>query len=584
MTLGQHCTGRGQSDLDNVGHTGEFCEILIYHQPLNRENRRKLRAWLHRKYSRDSSLLTASATDGPPRDGLRFWLDASDLDANPDTSNPEVGSRIPHWVDRVGRITLSQDDPKLRPRLVVVRGAETVQGFAGAVGVRFEDDFLAGRLGDAAFASDQQGSIIVVYTAEHSHEGYGFEVGGDGAFVSTFINPGASAREELEPIINDPDNRLISDEDRNTFRRLSDRERLSRQQLRRLQPLAMSLRHSFGPPYDLGVPVSRVMIRGEYDNPGEAIEPGFLSCIMGNQEPAAIRLDPFKRWPTRSRRMALAQWIASPENPLTARVMVNRLWHWHFGRGIVPTPSDFGALSDGPSHRELLDWLAVKFIAENWSIKAMHRLIVTSATYRRTSVYSDQRAEERDPDNTLLWRFRRRRLVAEAVRDSVLAVSGRLNPEQFGLPIFPPLPDGIEQRVKYTKSKWDTQYGPESCKRSIYIYQQRTLTMPFMQSFDSLVCEESRPRRRHSTTPLQALAMYNGRFVGEEAQHFAQRVRTEAGDDIDRQITRAFRIALCRNPSAEESHQMRTLADAGEAGLVGVCRVLLNCNEFVHVD
>ena len=176
---------------------------------------------------------------------------------------------------------------------------------------------------------------------------------------------------------------------------------------------------------------------------------------------------------------------------------------------------------------------------------------------------------------------------AEAVRDSVLTASGRLNPEHFGLPIFPPLPDDIEERVKYSNSKWDTQYGAEGRKRSIYIYQQRTLNMPFLQAFDSLVCDESRPRRRHSVTPLQALAMYNGSFVSGEALQFAKRLQKEAGSDPAAQINLAFRIAFARMPSSEETSQLTNLiseSESPEAGLAGVCRVLLNSNEFVHVD
>lgn len=217
----------------------------------------------------------------------------------------------------------------------------------------------------------------------------------------------------------------------------------------------------------------------------------------------------------------------------------------------------------------------------------MHRLIVTSAAYRQTSVHSNAKASAVDPDNKLLWRFGRRRLEAEAVRDSVLAASGRLNPEQFGLPIFPPLPDDIEELVKYTTSKWMTQTGPQGRKRSIYIYQQRTLTMPFLQAFDSLVCDESRPRRRHSVTPLQALAMYNGEFVSTEARHFAARLKREAGDDVDKQIDLAFRIALARQPDTGEAAAMKQLiarSESPDAGLVGLCRVLFNSNEFVYVD
>lgn len=214
----------------------------------------------------------------------------------------------------------------------------------------------------------------------------------------------------------------------------------------------------------------------------------------------------------------------------------------------------------------------------------MHRLIVNSATYRQSSKDATSRAQEIDPDNRLLSRFNRRRLDAEAIRDSVLAVSGRLNPEQFGLPIFPPLPGDVAETVKYDNSKWDTQRGPEGRKRSLYIYQQRTLTMPLMQTFDSLVCEETRPRRRTSVTPLQALAMYNGDFVNEEAKHFAERV---AKCDEKDPISTAFELALGRQPSPSEQDQLNKLmteAATPEEGLVSVCRVLMNTNEFLHID
>ena len=404
-------------------------------------------------------------------------------------------------------------------------------------------------------------------------------------------------KEELEKVLKetpseDVVNRAAEDDripkaQADRYKHLAGRERFLSQHLKRLQPLAMSLRHSYGPPYEPGIPTSRIRIRGEYDNPGAVVEPGFLSCIEGHAKPASIRLDPFKRWPTRSRRMALAQWIASPDNPLTARVMVNRLWHWHFGRGIVATPSDFGALSGGPSHPELLDWMAVRFVKNGWSIKAMHRLMVTSSTYRQTSKWQTDAALSRDPDNKWMWRFRRRRLEAEAIRDSVLAVSGRLNLEQYGLPIFPPLPDDIADRVKYSESKWDTQYGPESRKRSIYIYQQRTLSMPFMQAFDALVCDGSQPHRPSSVTPLQALAMVNGNFVNEEAKHLARRMRREAGNDRRDQIQRAFQLALSRRPTDNEMTRfMEFLAEEGSSpdALVRLGRILYNSNAFVTMD
>jgi hypothetical protein len=579
ISLGQYSEGTGQIKVADANHVGEIAHILIYDHPLNASEREALDVWQMSR--RESALTTGEDSASPPGEGLRFWLDAADIDANSASPNPPVGSPISQWTDRIVGITIAQEDASRQPVLSVI---ESHGKATGMVGVRFRDDFLTGPVNDAAFIQHQSGSLVMIYTARHSHEGYGFEVGGNGAFLSTFVNPAASARESLKSVLADTDNPLVSAEDRRRYRRLSGREGFLRQQIKRLQPVAMSLRHSFGPPYEPGVPTSRVMIRGEYDNPGEVVTPGFPSCVTGNDAPAEIRLDPFKRWPTRSRRMVLANWIASPNNPLTARVMVNRLWHWHFGRGIVATPSDFGHLSGGASHPELLDWLALEFIKGNWSVKNIHRRIVKSAAYRQTSVHDNSQALTIDPGNQLLWRFRRRRLEAEAVRDSVLAVSGRLNTEQFGLPIFPPLPGDIEERVKYSNSKWDTQTGPQGRKRSIYIYQQRTLTMPFMLSFDSLVCDESRPRRQHSVTSLQALAMYNGHFVSEEAKHFAKRVSSEVDTGIVQQIEHAFQIALGRPPSGDEMDEMKTIADSDTAGLVAVCRVLLNTNEFIYVD
>lgn len=216
----------------------------------------------------------------------------------------------------------------------------------------------------------------------------------------------------------------------------------------------------------------------------------------------------------------------------------------------------------------------------------MHRLILNSATWRQTSQWNDTASAAIDPENTLLWRYPRRRLEAEAVRDSVLAVSGRLNPQSFGLPIFPPLPDGVAESVKWNESNWATQTGPEGRKRSIYIYQQRSLTMPMMQTFDAVVCDASRDRRQHSVTPLQALAMYNGGFVSEEARQFAARLRLEAGNSPNAQIDMAFRIALGRSPAPAEAQRLRSLIEssAPDEGLAALCRVLLNSSEFISLE
>lgn len=578
MTLGQHTAGSGEPR--GSGHEGVVAEILIYDRALSEVEQRALGNYLDAKWFDDGSKKLRGVA--APREGLRFWLDGMDPDADPETPVPEVGEPLEQWVDVVGGIEMVQDRAELRPHVVSL-------GEGARRGVRFEASFLEAQVGQAPFVQDQQGTLVMVMTVDHEGEGYGFEVSNEkGAFLSTVVYPRAetSKKKDVDSWILDERNEAVAEEERKRFRELQETSRFVPQHLKRLRPMAMSLRHSFGPPYEPGVPVSRVMIRGEYDNPGETVEAGFLSCITGNQEPAKIRLDPFKRWPTRSRRMALAEWIASSENPLTARVMVNRLWHRHFGRGIVPTPSDFGKLSGGPSHPELLDWLAIQFVEGGWRLKEMHRLMVTSSAYRQASRHPaahETGVSEIDPENVLLWKFRRRRLEAEAVRDAVLAVSGRLNPESHGLPIFPSLPDGIEERVKYSESKWATDKGPESRRRSLYIYQQRTLTMPFMQAFDGLVCEDSMPRRRTSITPLQALAMYNGELVNEEAEAFAARVQAEAGEGARRQVVRAFELALGRTPEEPEIAELLPLAGT-DKDLVGLCRVLYNTNEFVYVD
>ncbi|MDP7277852.1 MAG: DUF1549 and DUF1553 domain-containing protein [Planctomycetaceae bacterium] len=573
ISLGQHTAGSGTPR--QSGHEGTFGDVLVYDHPLSSAERLQLHRYIREKYD----VASQPPTD-PPRMGLRFWMNAADLDGNPSTPNPQTGTAVARWADPVSGIALVQDNKSLQPRLATL-------GRTKAAGIAFDKSFLKGSVAASQFLEDQQGSIVVVFSATHQEEGYGLEVGGGGMFLSTAIYPSARKSRSLEAVINDSRSLEISEVDRRRYRYLSTRGQAIAQDLKRLQPLAMSLRHTFGPPYEPGVPTSRVMVRGEYNNPGEVVEPGFLSCITGHQKPAPIRLDPFKRWPTRSRRMALARWIASKNNPLTARVMVNRLWHWHFGQGIVSTPSDFGSLRTGPSHEQLLDWLARRFLDGGWSLRAVHRLMVLSAAYQQSSLIAHARASRLDPDNRLLWRFQRRRLEAEAVRDSVLAASGRLNPEHYGLPIFPQLPDDVGERVKWKQSKWHTQYDKRSRKRSIYIYQQRSLSMPFMQAFDSLVCEETRPKRRTSITPLQALAMYNGQFVNEEAEHFSARVRKQGGADPAARIRQAFLIAFTRLPTPEETTRLKEfLIDSGppDQALVGLCRVLLNSNEFVYID
>ncbi len=333
------------------------------------------------------------------------------------------------------------------------------------------------------------------------------------------------------------------------------------------------------------LPVAFVRIRGEVDRLGEMVRPGFLSAVIGSHDPAPPRIDKFGN--VEKFRIGLAEWIASPDNPLAPRVMVNRLWRYHFGQGIVRTANNFGRNGTPPTHPELLDWLAAQFIENKWSIKAMQRLIVTSATYRQRSDYESVEAARLDPQNRLLWRMNRRRLEGEVIRDSILAVSGRLNPEMGGPPIYPPLPEGMDDRTFYKHSRfWEPTEGPESRRRSVYIFNRRQLDFPLLAALDAPVFSSPNEQRAVSTTPLQALLLLNGRLVNDEAVYFARRIAETAGSDTAAQVEQAYQRALTRPPTAEELHDALEFlaAEPAAEALNGLCRVLFNLNEFVYVD
>ncbi len=358
--------------------------------------------------------------------------------------------------------------------------------------------------------------------------------------------------------------------------------------IERLEPKAMGLQNADGPPFGPSIPTTYVLIRGEYDHPGEPVEPGFLSAIEGHSNPATLKLDRYKMFPTRGRRMTLAEWIASPENPLTARVMVNRIWQYHFGRGIVETSNDFGRNGSPPTNPELLDWLALRFVEEKWSIKQMHRLILNSAAYKQESRREDANALRVDPENKLLWRFPRQRLSGEAIRDAVLAVSGSLNPEMAGLPIYPPLPEGLDEGQKVQGvNTWETSVGTESQRRSVYIFQRRAMQVPFLETFDAPVLMTPCDRRPSSITALQALTMYDSDFVNQEAASMAERLQKDTGVDPKEQAIRAFETALNRSPRPSELDGALKLMDSTkprEDGLKALCRTLLNTSEFIYID
>ena len=348
-------------------------------------------------------------------------------------------------------------------------------------------------------------------------------------------------------------------------------------------------------------PPHYVLKRGVFNAPMAEVKPGFLSVI----DPTDPTITPPKGLNSTGRRTVLANWLASPDNPLTARVMVNRIWHYHFGRGIVATPSDFGLKGEPPTHPELLDWLALQFVRDGWSLKKLHRLIMTSSTYRQSTTPNDAYAKT-DPEDNLLWRFPRKRLEAEVIRDSALAVAGELNPKMGGPSGFPQIPQGMEVRGGWSVSKDEA----ERDRRSVYIFVRRNTRYPMLEAFDMPDPYETCPRRYMTTTPAQALMLLNNGLVLEWAQHFAGRVLEKSGPDREAMIRTAWRLAYGREPQSDEQetisrffdHESAIVSDrlargekpalplprtnklkeADAATLVDLCHVLMNSNEFVY--
>jgi hypothetical protein len=280
--------------------------------------------------------------------------------------------------------------------------------------------------------------------------------------------------------------------------------------------------------------------------------------------------------PERDRRLALAAWISDPENPLPPRVLANRLWHYHFGQGIVATPSDFGFNGDRPSHPELLDWLASELLAQGGRLKPVHRQILVSSTYRQSS-RTDETALALDRQNRLLWRVSPRRLEAEAIRDAILSVSSGLDTHMGGPGYTIWEPNTNYVAVYRPKS----DLAPDAFRRMVYQFKPRSQPDPIFGAFDCPDAGLVAPRRNVSTTPLQALNLLNSRFLVAQADAFATRLRREAGDEMDRQVDRAFRLAFARGPSEAEREGAAHLVRA--QGMPALCRALYNANEFIYV-
>ncbi|MBD3673069.1 MAG: DUF1553 domain-containing protein [Planctomycetaceae bacterium] len=316
-----------------------------------------------------------------------------------------------------------------------------------------------------------------------------------------------------------------------------------------------------------------IFLGGSPQKKGDAVVPASLSILEERGPTYRVNKDASES----QRRLELAEWIASPENPLTARVLVNRVWQHHFGTGIVATPNDFGYMGGRPTHPELLDFLVNYLIENDWRLKPLHRLIVSSQTYRQSSDWRED-ASRIDGDSRLLWRFPPRRLSAEEIRDTILQVAGKLD-ERMGGPGF--------RLYEYQQDNVATyvpldNHGPETYRRAVYHQNARASVVDLMTEFDQPDCAFSAPNRAETTTPLQALTLLNHNFTIDMASALAERLRSEAGDDLEQQIKRAFALCYGREPKNDELEECRGLIE--EHSLQAFCRVLLNTSELIYVQ
>lgn len=330
------------------------------------------------------------------------------------------------------------------------------------------------------------------------------------------------------------------------------------------------------------VPPTRILQRGLAASPGEEVGPAIPVVLA--EKPLVF---PKATGATSLRRRTLADWIAAPQNPLTWRVIANRLWQHHFGAGIVASPSNFGFTGDKPSHPELLDYLAAQLIASGGHLKPLHKLMLMSAAYRQRS---DGTSAAQDPANKLLWRMNKLRMEAEVLRDSILSASGRLNLKSGGPGIKPRIrPDLLDASQR---NKWPAidHEGPDQWRRSVYIYVKRQLLMPGMELFDAPTTTDSCALRTQSTVPTQALVLMNDEFVQEQAGFLASRAEHEAGGDLPRVIDRLFLLVLSRPPSAQRLQQalefvhQREVDSERRSALTDLAHVLFNSSEFLYID
>ncbi|MCH2134676.1 MAG: DUF1553 domain-containing protein [Phycisphaerales bacterium] len=333
-------------------------------------------------------------------------------------------------------------------------------------------------------------------------------------------------------------------------------------------------------------PTTHVLGRGNAHSPEEEVHPAVPEILGGDRLPIV----PPSHGDSTGRRLALAKWIVDPGNPRTSRVLANRLWQHHFGRGIVATPDEFGKLGLPPTHPELLDWLAAAVVERDWRLKDMHRLIMNSATYRMDSRASDD-ARRVDPINELFSRFDMRRLTAEEVRDSILMVNGSINTTIGGEPVYPPLPEEVLATASRPGAAWRNSSPEDAARRSLYVHVKRSLKMPLLEMFDMADTDTACPVRFNTTVPTQALTMLNSDLLNNQAMVLAERLQAESGDDPEAMIRRGLELATQRPAHPDDvASCLAMLSDLESGGLSRenamryVCLGILNTNAFMYID
>lgn len=537
---------------------------FLMSEPLPVEIREKtLEAWVYvnNLAQRGGAPFSIERMDGSEFDALVFgerepakWFAGSDsfrrsrdLTAPTENATPDRVVHVAAVYDTDGRITFYRD------------------------GASYGESYIPSG-SDAALKSYQAGNSHLLFGLRHKGAGNGFFTGEveearlyDRALSSDEV--ASSFRAGVAHLTREQLQANLSEADRARLDALHGELNGRRAALAAVPvpPLGYAAKPSAPPPtYVLG--------RGDVLKTGEQVSAGGLSAVVSPPAELGLSVDAAEG----ARRLKLATWITDPDNPLTARVLVNRIWHYHFGTGIVATPNDFGANGDRPSHPELLDWLANELIANGGHLKAIHRRILLSNVYRQSS-RQNPKAVALDADNRLLWRFPPRRLEAESIRDAMLQTSGNLN-ARMGGPGFRPFTLTVFGSNLYTLTD---PVSPEFDRRTIYRININSAKSPLLDALDCPDPSVKAPKRAVTTTPLQALGLMNNTFVLRQAKGLAARASREAGAELGLQVDRAYRLALGRGPTSAERD--RSISLASRHGLSEVCWVLFNTSEFLYV-